>query len=179
MKNLIVHYSFTRNNEKVAEYLRNQLSCDIARIETVKKRNGLSILLDLIFKRTPSIKSISHYLWNYEHIIFLAPIWAGKIATPLKSFLVREKENIKSYSFVTLCGGGNPSQKQNIESELLAIVGKKPVSLIELWVNMLLSTEKKDTIKNTTGFRIKDADLPKFESQLRPFIKEENMVNAI
>jgi hypothetical protein len=179
MKNLIVYYSFTSNNEKIAEYLRNQLGCDIARIETIKKRNGFSILLDLVFKRKPAIKSIPHYLWNYEHVIFIAPIWAGKVATPLKSFLVREKENIKSYSFITLCGGGNPKQKQNIENELLSIVAKKPLNLIELWINNLLSTEKKDTIKNKSGFSIEDADLAKFESQLRNFIKEENMVNAI
>jgi flavodoxin len=179
MKNLIVYYSFTSNNEKVAEYLRNQLSCDIARIETVKKRTGFSILPDLVFNRKPAVKNIRHYLWNYEHVIFIAPIWAGKIATPLKSFLVREKENIKSYSFLTLCGGGNPKQKQNIENQLLSIVDKKPVSHIELWVNDLLNAEKKNTIKNKTGFKIEDGDLAKFESQLRSFIKEENMVNAI
>lgn len=179
MKNLIVYYSFTSNNEKIAEYLRNKLSCDIDRIETVKKRNGFSILFDLVFKRNPAIKSIPHYLSNYEHVIFIAPIWAGKVATPLKTFLLREKGNIKSYSFITLCGGGNPKQKQNIENELTSIVEKKPLNLIELWIDNLLSAEKKDTIKNKVGFKLEDADLTKFESEVRSFIKEENMVNAI
>jgi flavodoxin len=179
MKNLIVYYSFTKNNEKVAEYLRNQWSCDIARIETVKKRTGFSILFDLIFRRQPVIKTIPYYLWNYEHVIFIAPIWAGKIATPLKSFLFREKENIKSYSFVTLCGGGNPKQKENIKKELFSIVKREPAGILELSVNNLLPAEKKNTIKYTSGFRIEADGLAKFETELGNFIREEILVSAI
>lgn len=179
MKNLIVYYSFTRNNEKIAEYLSTQLGCHIAKIETVKKRSGLSILLDMIFNRTPAVKAIPYYLWNYEHIIFVAPIWAGKIATPLKSFLTHEKANIKSYSFITLCGGGNPKQKPNIQKELLAITQKAPMSVLELWINDLLPIEKKNTIKYTSGYRIEGDGLAKFETKLADFIKEENLIAAI
>lgn len=179
MKNLIVYYSFTRNNEKIAEYLRTQLSCHVAKIETVKKRSGLSILFDLLFNRKPAVKTIPYYLWNYEHVIFIAPIWAGKIATPLKSFLTREKENIRSYSFITLCGGGNPKQKENIQKELSSIVQKEPTRLLELWINDLLPVEKKNTIKNTSGYRIETDGLAKFETKLGEFIKEENLVPAV
>jgi menaquinone-dependent protoporphyrinogen IX oxidase len=179
MKNLIVYYSFTKNNEKIAEYLRTQLDCHIAKIEPVKKRSGLSILLDMIFNRKPAVKAIPYYPWNYDHIIFVAPIWAGKIATPLRSFLIHEKANIKSYSFITLCGGGNPKQKPNIQKELLSLTQKEPTRVLELWINDLLPLEKKNTIKYTSGYRIEEDGLAKFETILADFIKEENMVNAI
>jgi flavodoxin len=179
MKNLIVYYSFTGNNKKLAEYLRIKLGCDIARIETVKKRTGFSILFDLLFKRKPSIKKIDHYLWNYEHIIFIAPVWAGKIATPLKSFLTRENENIKTYSFITLCGGGSPNQKEKIQNELRSIVQKKPLNVVELWVNDLLSDEKKNTMKYTSGFRIESDGFGKFENQINDFVKEEEQIAIV
>jgi hypothetical protein len=116
---------------------------------------------------------------DYDHVIFISPVWAGKIATPLKSFLMSEKERIKAYSFITICGGGNPKQKKNIEGELALTTQKKPLNVVELWVSDLQTAEKKDTRKNTTGFRIEVEGLAKFESQIRDFIREENLIKAI
>lgn len=178
MKTLIAYYSFTQNNEKLARYLQKQLNCDIVKIETTKKRNSFSILLDLMFKRKPEIKAVPYYLQDYEHVIFIAPIWAGRIATPMKSFLINEKARIKQYSFITLCGGG-AGQKEKIQSDLVTTLQKPPVKLLELWVNDLLPAQKKDTIKYTSGFRIETDGFAPFESQLRNFIKEENMINSI
>jgi flavodoxin len=179
MKNLIVYYSFTRNNAKLADHLQRQLNCDVASIETVKKRSGLSILLDLVFKRKPKLKPIGVRLSDYDHIILASPIWAGKIATPLRSFLIEQREEFKSYSFITVCGGGNPKQKQNIKDGLELIMQRKPLKVVELWVNDLLSDEKKGGIKNTTGFRIDAHGLTKFDRQISDFIKEESLINAI
>jgi len=179
MKNLIVYYSFTKNNEKLAEHLRGKLNCDIVRLETVKQRTGLSILLDLMFSRKPAIKPISILLHDYDHIIFISPIWAGKIATPLKSFLLDQKKNIRSYSFATLCGGGNVQQKGKVQQELLSVVQKAPLSMLELWVNDLLTADKKNTIKYTSGFRIEPEAFVAFESQIKDFIKEEELIQLI
>lgn len=178
MKTLIAYYSFTQNNEKLAKYLQKQLNCDIVKIETTKKRNGFSILLDLMFMRKPEIKPPPYYLHDYDHVIFIAPIWAGRIAMPMKSFIINQEPNIKQYSFITLCGG-SAGQKEKIQNELVATLQRPPVKLLELWVNDLLPVEKKDTIKHTSGFRIEADGFGKFESQLRDFIKEENMITSI
>lgn len=178
MKTLIAYYSFTQNNEKIAKHLQKQLNCDIVKVDTIKKRNSFSILLDLMFNRKPALKRLPYYLDDYDHVIFIAPIWAGKIATPMKSLLIKEKSNIKEYSFVTLCGG-SPGQKEKIQDELFSLLERSPARLVELWINDLLPAEKKDTIKYTSGFSI-DADaLGRFDSQLKSFIKEETMINSI
>lgn len=178
MKTLIAYYSFTQNNEKLATHLQKQLNCDIVKIETTKKRNGFSILLDLVFKRKPEIKPVPYYLQDYDHVIFIAPIWAGRIAMPMKSFLINERSNIRQYSFITLCGG-SPGQKEKIQHELVTSLQKPPVRVLELWVNDLLPADKKGTVKHTSGFRIDADGFEKFEDQLRNFIKEENMINSI
>jgi hypothetical protein len=126
----------------------------------------------------PEIKPVPYYMQDYDQVIFLSPIWAGRIATPMKSFLMKEKPNIKQYSFITLCGG-NAGQKEKIHNELVSALQKPPVRLLELWINDLLPAGKKDTIKYTSGFRIEADGFGQFESQLRNFIKEENLVNAI
>jgi flavodoxin len=175
MKNILIYYSFTQNNEKLALHLKKQLNCDVARIETVRKRHGLSILLDMMFNRKPAVKPIPYHLQDYDHIIFLSPIWAGKVAMPLKSFLLREKANVKRYSFVTLCGG-RPGQKEKITAELISILDKKPANILELWINKLLPVGKKDSVKYTSGYRIDLDEFGQFEPELNDFIKEENWI---
>jgi flavodoxin len=178
MKNLIVYYSFSHNNEKLANYLSRQLECETLKLETVKARNGFSIFLDLMFGRKPAIKPTKKTLANYDHVIFIAPIWAGKIAMPMTSFLNREKGMVESYSFITLCGGA-AGQKEKIEIELEKIMGKKPQALVELWINSLLPADQKNTIKHTTAFRIESDRLKAFDPQLEDFIREQKLVDAI
>lgn len=168
MKSLIVYYSFTSNNRKLALYLRKQLNCDIVELETATKRTGFSIMLDLIFKRKPVLKPTSCNPKDYNEVIFIGPVWAGKIATPLKSFMIREKENIREYAFVTLCGG-SAGQKERLARELHETVGKEPTDVVELWISDLLK-EKNDTIKNISGYRIETSELDHFDHQLHDFI---------
>ena len=176
MKTLIAYYSFTDNNAKLAKHLQQQLNADIVRIETEKRRNGFSILLDLIFKRKPQLRALSLSLKDYDHIVLVAPIWAGKVATPLKAFLVGEKQNIRSYSFVSLCGGGNPNQLQDIQEEVSSVVQRAPLNVLELWVNDLLPPEKRNTIKYTSGFRIEDNGFALFQDQIQKFVRAERRV---
>jgi flavodoxin len=177
MKTLIVYYSFTHNNEKLAMYLQKELDCDIAKIETLQKRTGFSIFLDLVFKRKPALKTMPYYLQDYRHVIFIAPIWAGKIAMPMKSFMIDQESSLKQYSFITLCGGAE-GQLGKVNMELESTLGIAPRRLLELRINDLLPADQKNKVKHTSGFRVEPDDFGKFDAQLRNFIEEENVVNA-
>jgi flavodoxin len=177
MKNVIVYYSFSQNNEKLAGYLCEKLDCEKLEIQTVKKRNGFSILLDLVFHRGAALKPLAKSLAGYDHIIFVSPIWAGKIATPLRAFLKKEKSMIGQYSFISLCGGV-PGQKEKIEKELVSIMGEKPQWHVELSINDLLSADQRNDIKYTTAYRVKQDELKGFEPQLQEFIYEHSPVDA-
>jgi len=177
MKNLIVYYSFTHNNEKLAAYLSEKLHCEKIGIETVKVRSGFSILLDLMFGRGAALKPLTHSMAGYDHVTFISPIWAGKISTPLRSFLKKEKSMIGRYSFISLCGGA-PGQREKIEKELVSIMGKKPQSHVELSVNDLLPSAQRNTIKYTTHYRVNPDQLESFEPQLRRFIEENSPVGV-
>jgi flavodoxin len=176
MKTLIVYYSFTQNNEKLALHLREVLNCDLVKIETLKKRTGFSILFDLMFNRESAIKTVPYYLRDYDHVIFIAPIWAGRIAMPLKTFILNEKANIKQYSFVTLCGGRSDTQKSKIQNQLKEMTGKAPEKVTELWVSNLLPNGKKDSVKNVSGYRIDPTELKQFDSEIHRVLEQNDLV---
>ena len=176
MKTLIVYYSHTANNEKLALELQRLLDCNILKIEEINKRTGLTILLDLVFGRMPAVRFSPSDLIKYDHIVFVAPIWVGKIATPLKTFLFNEKSNILEYSFITLCGGSQ-SQKEKIKRELSGIVHREPQRVVELRINDLLYPDQKGKIKFTSGYRIAKEDLRVFESEIRDFLEQFMVTN--
>jgi hypothetical protein len=130
MKTLVIYYSFTNNNRILATHLTETFGFELFEILETGKRTGLSILLDLIFKRKSRLRTYDLAWTKYNHIIFVAPVWAGKIATPLRTFLLKEKHNIASYSFVSLCGG-TAGQREKISKDLRTLVSRAP----ERWLN--------------------------------------------
>ncbi|HEY5917051.1 MAG TPA: hypothetical protein VIU13_06600 [Chryseolinea sp.] len=168
MNTLIVYYSFTKNNELLAKQLQQRLNADIFRIETLKRRSSFSILLDLLFKRKPAIRKHQLSLRNYDQMVFIAPIWAGKIAGPLVTFLNEEQSNIRRYSFISLCGGGT-GQQEKIEQALLTILSHAPEKVTELWVSDLISADKKKNVTTVSRHRVQQGDWAKYKDKIDDF----------
>jgi multimeric flavodoxin WrbA len=173
MKTLIVFYSFSRNNELLAKEIHARLGnkSDLFEIKTVRRTRGWSIFLDVMFQRTPKLKQLNHSVQQYDHYIFIAPIWAGKVASPLKSFLLSQKRFIKTYSFITICGGVK-GQKEKLQSELTNMMNHRPQQVRELWMSRLLEEKGKDKRK-VTGYRMAPQDLDFFREEVDEFLSEE------
>ena len=170
MKILVVYYSYTRSNAILARRLQKTVGADLFEIEEVKRRTGFTILLDLIFNRRPAIKATPVSVKDYDHVIFIAPIWASRVAAPLAAFIRNEKDNIRRYSFLTLCGGVD-GQKEKIVRQLAALSGKDPAFVTELWLKSLpMPKEKRDRIKWNQGYEMDDTDLKFFESRIQAFL---------
>jgi hypothetical protein len=86
----------------------------------------------------------------------------------MKTFLKLEKDNIREYSFITLCGAGG---NKHLAEELTKLCGKKPVALMELTVNSLLPAEKRDKIKYTSGYKIQLQDLTSYSRSIARFLQ--------
>lgn len=174
MKTVIVYYSYSGNNELLAKELQNRLNCDIVKINEVKKRNGLTILIDIFFNRNPKVVRPKVLFSQYDRVILLAPIWAGRIANPMRSFIKLEKENLKEYSFITLCGeGGN----KNILAELTRYAGKPPVSVLELKVSDLLKS--KNQRKFTSAYKLNEEDIKFFSESIEHYLNSESSEELI
>lgn len=149
----------------LAEQLHQRLHCDSFEITELHHRKSITILWDVIFHRDSKIRSVQVPLNLYDHLILISPIWAGRIASPLKTFIKKEKSLIKGYSFISICGGRN----KKIFNELVSLTGKRPHAFTELQVDSLLPLEKRNTIKYTSSYRIKKDDLLFFEDQISSF----------
>ena len=168
MKSLVVYYSLTGNNDALAQKISERLGCDVVRIHTAKNRTKLSAFLDVIFKRNPKLQEYSIRFSDYDQLIFIAPVWAGKVATPMLTFFENEKRNIRRYSFITLCGGV-AGQKQKIAEYLTSTLQQKPVTVEELWVSDLLVAGQKD--KDATHYSVRMEDLYVFKPEIDAFVK--------
>jgi hypothetical protein len=169
MKTLIVYYSYTANNEKLAHFIRQLLDCDILRIEDLRPRSAVTILFDVIFHRHSAIKPYACTLKDYDRVILVAPIWDARIASPMATFLRKEKDNISHYSFVTLCGG-RADQVVKVRRQLMGLAGKSPADVLELCVNDLLPPEKKNKIRYVTPYRVNESELAVYRPQIDRFL---------
>ncbi|HEY0898211.1 MAG TPA: hypothetical protein VGD90_02710 [Sphingobacteriaceae bacterium] len=168
MKVIVIYYSYTGNNEALAKELQRRLACSIWKIEEVHRRRGITIFLDILFRRKPKIRKPAIQLSRFHYVILVAPVWAGKIAGPLKTFLELEAGQISKYSFITLCGGAGNT---HLSTELENLLQKKPLLITELSVNKLLAPEKRDKVKYTSGYRLQEGDLKVFDAEIKGFMQ--------
>jgi len=170
MKTLIVYYSSSGNNEFLAKELQKRLNCEIDKIIPLKKRTQFSIILDAYFKGKSKIQKSDHHLIEFDRIILITPIYIGKIATPMKSFIEMERDNFKEYSFITICNGV-PEQNRKITDELTRLAKKKPLAVTELMVNDLLPPDKKNKPSYTSAYKVQERDFQVFEKTIENFLK--------
>lgn len=167
MKTLIVYYSFTHNNELLAMHLKRLLSCDVLKIEPIRPRNFLRIFLDIFLNRLPDIQQPALNVASYDNFILIAPIWAAKIASPMRRFIFDQKHLLRRYAFITVCGGGNAKQRDAIVKQLTTGLTSPPISVVELPVTDLL----KGKSASVTNYQLKAADLSHFDSTIEQFVK--------
>ncbi len=169
MKNIIVYFSHSGNNEKLAYELKKRTGCEIFQVCEKNKRRTISIMLDTLFKRNSKLRTYLTDLKKYQKVIFVAPVWNGKIATPMRAFMEQEKHNLNEFSYVTVCNG-ETGQKEKISDELLSITDRRPHIVTELSINSLLPEEQRHKVKYTFNYRINTDDLLRFNQIIESFI---------
>jgi flavodoxin len=171
----IVCYSNTGNNQVLADHLAERLQCGIARITESRRRSWLRTLLDLAFGWSPSIEPLHAPLDAYRHVILIGPVWASRLASPLRTFLAEHGRELGDYSFITLCGFARPEQKQRLTEELTRRVGHAPRAVCELPISDLLPRRQRDDVRVVTPYRISDDDLAEYDDRITAFLAEADI----
>jgi flavodoxin len=127
MKNLIVYYSLTGKNEKVALKLKEIMNCEIEQIVEPVNRHGFLMFFkngfDALMKKTAKIEPIKSDIKSFERVIFLTPVWAGNLPPAARSFLMENKDKLKNLVFISACGMGKKNEKLSLNVE--GITNKK------------------------------------------------------
>lgn len=108
---LVAYYSWTGNTAKVAKVVAEALSADIDEIRDVKPRSGPFAFAGAAFasvnQRSAPIVASTKSVTGYDVVILGCPVWAENMATPMRTYIMREKPRVKQVAlFCTLGGSG-------------------------------------------------------------------------
>lgn len=154
----VVSYSLTGNNGALAEAVAQELDAHHVRITEPKRRAMAKIVLDLMTDRTPSVEFDLKQAEHCDLLIFVGPVWMGKVASPFRACFEKLRPRIKTYAFVSVCGGAdgpNPGLRNELEERL----GHAPVKVEELHIADLLPAEPEPQRKDTMKYRLTEADV--------------------
>lgn len=113
MKTLVVYYSLEGNTKEAAEKIAKDISADILELKPVKdvpKEGGKKFLfggIKAVFGTGTKLQKIESNPLDYDRIILGTPVWAGKPAPAIKTFLKKYEVKDKVTSLFTLSGSGN------------------------------------------------------------------------
>lgn len=158
MKALLVDYSLTGNNRRLADHLAERLSADRESIEVLRSMSNGAIALDRLFGRAPKIAENTRQPADYDLVVLLGPVWMGKIASPLRTYIRRHRGGFRQVAFVSLSGGALGPNK-NVEKEIADRTGLPPRLVHQFYTNDLIPEEEKKKMSRTSVYQLTADDL--------------------
>lgn len=133
MKTLLVYYSRTNVTKQIATKIRDELDCDLEEITDGGKYNGkigyMKGGMNATMGRTSEIDPVSKNPADYDLVIIGTPVWASNMATPIYTYLLQYKNQIKNLaSFCTCISGGYEKTLENIGE----VTGKSQIATMFL-----------------------------------------------
>lgn len=152
MKSIVIYYSLDGNTKAAAERIAAELGCDIAEIKLVKDMPKSTFARMIVgggqstVNKQPPIKPLEKDPGNYDLIILGTPVWAGKYASPIASFIGNTAAADRIRAVFTLSAGGD-------NDRCIAALKKK---LPNLEINCALGDSRgkhsRDNEKNISAF---------------------------
>lgn len=166
MRQLLLYYSNSGNNKKLARFISKRYNIEAVEVKEIrKKRNMFTIAMDTIFSRRPKIEPLTAEFSIYDRVYIIAPLWMGKIASPMLTALQTYGNKIQSYSYITLSGGPEES-KEKTEQTLNTLIKKENHSMLGFSIKELLPEEQQNDPKNLMQFTITDEHIQSFAPAL-------------
>ncbi len=125
MKTLIVYYSRTGNTKTACEVLQKELGCDILEIRDLKSRAGgwgfFTAALGSMFNTHTKIDPEHPDLAAYGAVIIGSPVWAGRPAAAIRTFIANNRFDGKKIVLFTTT---NVFEKEGSQNRAKTMVGK-------------------------------------------------------
>ncbi|MHB8911560.1 MAG: flavodoxin family protein [Lysobacter sp.] len=108
-KTLIAYYSMTGHTRRIANEVRDVTGAELEEISEPRPRQGfagvLRALFDGVARRTPPILVGSHNPADYDLLVIGGPVWAGRMAAPVRSYAKRYGASAPHVAFFCTEGG--------------------------------------------------------------------------
>ncbi len=143
MKTLVVYYSRKGYVEKQADAKikaerENGNEVDFLSLETISNTVGYDGLRNCLVKiASGGEMELFPYdtdVASYDKVIICTPVWGGKVALPMKTFLTKEKHNINCVEYVIVHFlDGNMSAVADEMDKILRLKRRKYTSIQCVW----------------------------------------------
>ena len=131
MKTAIVYYSMGGNTAWAAGQLASRLGAELIELKPCKTYpdRGLRKFLwggkSALMGETPALEPCGFDPDAYDRVVLGAPLWAGRIAPPLHSFIAAQLSALSDKALaVFLCCGGGSTEKAF--AQLRRLLGRDP-----------------------------------------------------
>jgi flavodoxin len=120
MKNaLVVYYSLSGHTKALAERIAHEGGWTVARIDDSTERAGtlgyLRAAMSTFFGVKPNIRYSGPSPSAYDVVVLGGPVWVGKMASPLHTFVANHRHEFKSLAlFCTYGGSGGDKAMQGL-----------------------------------------------------------------
>lgn len=167
----VISYSLTGNNEALAASIAAEFGAEHVKIIESKRRNMATIVLDIIFNRTPKVNTIADNIEENDLVLFVGPVWMGQVATPFRAYFKHFKNRLSHYGFISISGGAEgPNPK--LADELKNRIGKDPETLINLFIADLLPSDPKPVRKVTMAYLLNDKEIKSLTDKIVKTLRE-------
>lgn len=148
-RSLVAFYSMGGNTRALANELRDALLCHIEEIAEPRARKGFTgvmrALFDSMLGRAPPIAPAKRDPALYDLLVLGGPVWAGRIAAPVRSYARKYGARATKVAFFCTQGGGDPG---TAFAELETLCGAKPVATLAIPGSMLAAKSHKEALSH-------------------------------
>jgi hypothetical protein len=125
---LVVTYSYTGTCRQLAQLLCSQQGWPMAEISEISPRIGLQgtarCLLDSWRHRRPPIHYEGPPPEQFDAVVLVSPIWAYRLAGPMRSFVTLMRERLPDVAVVSVMGN---SGAPNAVAEIGQLLDRSPI----------------------------------------------------
>lgn len=127
-KVLVVAYSHTGTCRRLSEQLCSQLGWQLAEIVEERPRRGIlgiwRCVLDSLLQRRPAIRYDGPFPRNFDVVVLVSPIWLGRLAGPMRSFVTRRRDHLPDVAVISVAGA---TGEFGAATEIADLVGQAPI----------------------------------------------------
>lgn len=133
MTTLIICYSLTGHSRTLSQEIAAHGEPTFGEIRDVRDRHGFMGYMRSAFEsltgRKPEIYEPANAIGEYDQVVLAAPLWAGRIAAPMRTYLSRHGRKLGRYALVISHGG---SAVHKAVREVTDLAGRPPVEVLHV-----------------------------------------------
>lgn len=149
MKILVIYYSRTGKTRLVAEAIAESLNSDIEEIKDKRDRTGVFGFLrsgyEAIFKKLTEIQPVNRKPKEYDLTIIGSPVWASRLSSPVRTYLVKHGREIRKAAFFVTYGISTGKIFTQMEQ-----LSKPPIAILKVKEEEIESNEYLKKVREFT-----------------------------